>query len=115
MRLRAAPRQFTYGDNECLINLITDLVEALEGGCKISDFDNENINDAVCKCLTKSSEAQFETVVDTQSKLIVPTGFKPAHVTKLDVNDRKTADGFLAQHTNRYDRGPFVVVQATRI
>ncbi|KAG5882667.1 hypothetical protein JTB14_024476 [Gonioctena quinquepunctata] len=52
MRLRGASRQFTHGDNECLINLLTDCVVALEETCKIFDFDNENMNEDDCKAQT---------------------------------------------------------------
>ncbi|CAH1110994.1 unnamed protein product [Psylliodes chrysocephalus] len=52
LRLRAAPRQLTHGDNECLINLLTDRVVALKEKSKIFDFDNENMDDDYCKCLT---------------------------------------------------------------
>ncbi|KAG5879485.1 hypothetical protein JTB14_025975 [Gonioctena quinquepunctata] len=55
--------QFTHGDNECLINMLTDRVVALEENCKISDFYNENMNVDDCKCSTGLSKAQFATVV----------------------------------------------------
>ncbi|CAH1100723.1 unnamed protein product [Psylliodes chrysocephalus] len=63
LRLRAAPRQLTHGDNECLINLLPERVVAVEEKSKIFDFYNENMDDDDCKYLTGLSKAQFATVV----------------------------------------------------
>lgn len=76
MRLRAAPTQFTRGDNECLINLLTDRVIALEEKCKMFDFDNENMDDDDCKCLTGLSKAQFAMVVGNCNNLTTRKNFQ---------------------------------------